>query len=49
MAGRYGVACRHTKALLVGDITDLVSGNHADVVALSRMFDETAMPRPRDM
>lgn len=47
MAGRYGVACRHAKALLVGDITDLVSGNHADVVALSRMFDEAAMPRPR--
>lgn len=49
MAGRYGVTCRHTKALLVGDITDLVSGNHADVVALSRMFDEAAIPRPRDM
>ncbi|MCC0809358.1 3'-5' exonuclease [Methylobacterium sp. W2] len=49
MAGRYGVACRHAKALIVGDITDLVSGNHADVVALSRMFNEAAMPRPRDM
>lgn len=49
MAGRYGVACRHAKALLVGDITDLVTGNHADVIALSRMFDEAAIPRPREM
>ncbi|GJE17940.1 3'-5' exonuclease [Methylobacterium marchantiae] len=48
MAGRYGVACRHAKALLVGDITDLVSGDHADVVALSRLFDEAAMPRRRE-
>lgn len=45
-AGRYNMACRHAKALLVGDITDLVSDNHADVVALSRLFDEAAMPRP---
>ena len=44
MAGRYGVACRHAKALLVGDVTDLVSGNHADVIALSRLFDEALAP-----
>ncbi|WP_019902935.1 3'-5' exonuclease [Methylobacterium sp. 77] len=48
MAGRYGVPCRHAKALLVGDITDLVAGDHADVVALSRLFDEAAKPRLRE-
>ncbi|MCJ2034392.1 3'-5' exonuclease [Methylobacterium sp. J-068] len=36
MAGRYGTRCRHVKALLDGDITDLLSGNHADVEALRR-------------
>jgi DNA polymerase-3 subunit epsilon len=34
MAGRYGTLCRHVKSLLAGDITDLLSGNHADVEAL---------------
>ncbi|WP_375453983.1 3'-5' exonuclease [uncultured Methylobacterium sp.] len=36
MAGRHGLRCRHVKALVVGDITDLLSGNHADVEALRR-------------
>ena len=34
MAGRYGTLCRHVKALMAGDITDLLSGNYADVEAL---------------
>ena len=34
MAGRYGTRCRHVKALLAGDITDLLSSNHDDVEAL---------------
>jgi DNA polymerase-3 subunit epsilon len=34
MAGRYGTRCRHVKALLDGDITDLLSSNHADVEVL---------------
>lgn len=34
MAGRYGTRCRHVKALLDGDITDLLSDNHADVEVL---------------
>jgi DNA polymerase-3 subunit epsilon len=38
MAGRYGVACRHVNALVVGDITDLVSENHADVDRLRRLL-----------
>jgi len=33
-AGRYGTLCRHVKSLLAGDITDLLSGNHADVEVL---------------
>lgn len=37
-AGRYGVRCRHVKALEVGDITDLLSDNAADVVLLARML-----------
>jgi DNA polymerase-3 subunit epsilon len=36
MAGRHGVRCRHVKALVVGDITDLLSNNHADVEVLRR-------------
>lgn len=46
-AGRYGLRCRHAKALLIGDVTDLLSGNHADVVALSRLFDEAEAPAAR--
>lgn len=34
MAGRYGTRCRHVTALLDGDITDLLSGNHDDVERL---------------
>lgn len=34
MAGRYGTNCRHVAALLDGDITDLLSGNHDDVERL---------------
>ncbi|MCJ2045692.1 3'-5' exonuclease [Methylobacterium sp. J-078] len=34
MAGRYGTRCRHVTALLDGDITDLLSSNHADVEVL---------------
>ena len=37
-AGRFGVRCRHVKALEVGDITDLLSDNAADVVLLARML-----------
>ncbi|QGY02289.1 3'-5' exonuclease [Methylobacterium mesophilicum SR1.6/6] len=37
-AGRYGMRCRHVKALEVGDITDLMSDNAADVVLLARML-----------
>ncbi|MCJ2070377.1 3'-5' exonuclease [Methylobacterium sp. J-030] len=37
-AGRCGVRCRHVKALEVGDITDLLSDNAADVVLLARML-----------
>ncbi|MBE7198617.1 MAG: 3'-5' exonuclease [Parafilimonas terrae] len=37
-AGRYGLRCRHVKALEVGDITDLISDNAADVVLLARML-----------
>ncbi len=34
MAGRYGTTCRHVTALLDGDVTDLLSGNHDDVERL---------------
>lgn len=34
MAGRYGTRCRHVRALLEGDITDLLSSNHDDVAVL---------------
>lgn len=34
MAGRYGTRCRHVKALLDGDVTDLLSENYADVEQL---------------
>lgn len=37
-AGRYGLRCRHVKALEVGDITDLLSDNAADVLLLARML-----------
>jgi DNA polymerase-3 subunit epsilon len=37
-AGRYGMRCRHVKALEVGDITDLLSDNASDVVLLARML-----------
>ena len=37
-AGRYGMRCRHVKALEVGDITDLLSDNAGDVVLLARML-----------
>jgi len=37
-AGRFGVRCRHVKALEVGDITDLLSDNAADVVLLAHML-----------
>ncbi|WP_375466188.1 3'-5' exonuclease [uncultured Methylobacterium sp.] len=37
-AGRYGVRCRHVKALVVGDVTDLLSGNLGDVEGLRRLF-----------
>ncbi|KNY19452.1 3'-5' exonuclease [Methylobacterium sp. ARG-1] len=37
-AGRYGMRCRHVKALEVGDITDLLSDNAADVELLARML-----------
>jgi DNA polymerase-3 subunit epsilon len=37
-AGRYGMRCRHVKALEVGDITDLMSDNAGDVVLLARML-----------
>ncbi|MBE7198590.1 MAG: 3'-5' exonuclease [Parafilimonas terrae] len=35
MAGRFGQRCRHVKALEVGDITDLLSDNHTDLVVLA--------------
>ncbi|WP_238182045.1 3'-5' exonuclease [Methylobacterium trifolii] len=38
MAGRYGMACRHVKALMVGDVTDLLSENAADLETLHRML-----------
>ncbi|MFC6047647.1 DNA polymerase III, partial [Methylobacterium hispanicum] len=31
MAGRHGMRCRHVKALAVGDVTDLLSDNAADL------------------
>lgn len=37
-AGRYALRCRHVTALCDGDVTDLLTGNHADVVALSRLL-----------
>jgi len=37
-AGRYGMRCRHVKALEVGDITDLISDNADDVELLARML-----------
>ena len=37
-AGRYGMRCRHVKALEVGDVTDLMSDNASDVVLLARML-----------
>ena len=37
-AGRYGMRCRHVKALEVGDITDLLSDNADDVDLLARML-----------
>ena len=37
-AGRYGMRCRHVKALEVGDITDLLSDNAGDVELLARML-----------
>jgi DNA polymerase-3 subunit epsilon len=37
-AGRYGMRCRHVKALEVGDITDLMSDNAGDVELLARML-----------
>lgn len=36
MAGRFGQRCRHVKALEVGDITDLLSDNHFDLVTLTK-------------
>lgn len=36
-AGRFGMRCRHVKALEVGDVTDLLSENVADVALLARM------------
>ncbi|MGV7032652.1 3'-5' exonuclease [Methylobacterium symbioticum] len=36
MAGRHGVRCRHVKALAVGDITDLLSDNVADLAHVVR-------------
>lgn len=40
MAGRHGVRCRHVKALELGDVTDLLSGNHGDVALLRRRLGE---------
>ncbi|MDP4021184.1 3'-5' exonuclease [Methylobacterium sp. NEAU 140] len=37
-AGRYGMRCRHMKALEVGDVTDLLSDNLSDVAMLARML-----------
>ena len=37
-AGRYGMRCRHVKALEVGDITDLLSDNASDLVQLARIL-----------
>lgn len=34
-AGRFGQRCRHVKALEIGDITDLLSENHADLATLA--------------
>ncbi len=36
-AGRFGMRCRHVKALEAGDVTDLLSENVSDVVLLARM------------
>ena len=36
-AGRFGMRCRHVKALEVGDITDLLSENASDVALLARL------------
>ena len=37
-AGRYGLRCRHVKALEAGDVTDLLSDNLCDVAMLARML-----------
>ena len=41
-AGRYGMRCRHVKALENGDITDLLSDNASDLDLLARMLGASA-------
>ncbi|GBU16691.1 MULTISPECIES: 3'-5' exonuclease [Methylobacterium] len=38
-AGRNGRRCRHVDAILDGDVTDLLSDNHADVERLRRLIE----------
>jgi DNA polymerase III subunit epsilon len=40
MAGRHGMRCRHVKALAVGDVTDLLSDNAADLVRVLGLLAE---------
>lgn len=40
MAGRHAVRCRHVCALVEGDVTDLLTGNDADVVMLRSLLCE---------
>ncbi|KQT76944.1 3'-5' exonuclease [Methylobacterium sp. Leaf466] len=37
-AGRYAIRCRHVTALVDGDVTDLLTENHDDVVVLGRLL-----------
>lgn len=40
MAGRHGMRCRHVKALAVGDVTDLLSDNAADLARVLGLLAE---------
>lgn len=39
LAGRNARRCRHVDAIVEGDVTDLLSGNHADVERLRRLIE----------
>ncbi len=40
MAGRHGMRCRHVKALAVGDVTDLLSDNAAELARVLGLLPE---------